>query len=208
MGFLPPLFPPRLHRQLRPLLSARPLALHPSTPPASPSPHSARSVSPPPPPRSGLPPPLLPALFGEGASARGTDKRAQTDLGAPYCSSPPRGPHPPGAGAAPLFAFQPEVRGVRLPLPSFPGLVRANRLAAGAEPPGASDTKECTGRRVGGRSKDRGSSLGSQTGDRAPEREDSGLAAGRFLVCEDAEVSNLRKLEFHGGDKVFVVETQ
>lgn len=163
MGFLPPLFPPGLLGQLG--RSFR-LGLWPSTPPASPSPHSARSLSPPPAP--GLPPPPLPALFGEGASARGTDKRARTDSGAPYCRSPPRGPLPPGAGAAPPSFFQPEVRGSSppSPAPSFPSLVRANRSAAGAEPPGVSNTKECTGRGWGRRSEDGGSSLSSQAGER------------------------------------------
>lgn len=149
------------------------LGLRPSTPPASPSPHSARSLSSPfpptpPPTRPDLPPPPMPALFGEGASARGTDKRAWTDSGGTSRQLPTTWPLPPrAAGSSPLPSPAGEVWGVRAPEASaFPGLIRANRsAAAGAEPPGASNTKECTGRGWGRRSENRGSALRSQAGE-------------------------------------------
>lgn len=77
--------------------------------------------------------------------------RARVQLPLPFSSQRSGGvrpPHPP------------------TPAPSFPSLVRANRSAAGAEPPGVSNTKECTGRGWGRRSEDGGSSLSSQAGER------------------------------------------
>lgn len=137
-----------------------PQGLWPSTPPASPSPHSAPSLSPPPPPRAG--PPSSPAaspLWGEGLRRGGQTKGPRQTRGHPTAALPTRPPPPGGEcsspflspargpGSSPLFA-------PATPAPSFPGLVRANLFAAGAEPPGVCNTKECTGHGSGRRSED------------------------------------------------------
>lgn len=157
MGFLPSLFPPRLLGQLRPLLSARPPALHPSSlsqPPWCSLPLLSPPLSPPPTPHpaTALPPSFPDAipLWGGGFCAGDRQKVLDGLRGRPLCSSPPRGPSLRGRRAAPPLPTPAEVWGVRAPeASSFPGFVRANCSAAGAEPLGASNTNEGTGRRWG-----------------------------------------------------------
>lgn len=108
MGFLPSLFPPRLLGQLRPLLSARPPALHPSSlsqPPWCSLPLLSPPFSPPPTPHpaTALPPSFPDAipLWGGGFCAGDRQKVLDGLRGRPLCSSPPRGPSLRGRRAAP-----------------------------------------------------------------------------------------------------------
>lgn len=168
MGFLPPLFPPGLLGQLR--RSSR-LGLWPSTPPASPSPHSARSLSPPPPlRRASLLPRCQPSL-GRGLRRGGQTKGPGQTRGHPTAAPHHVAPFLRARVQLPLPLSSQRSGGVRPtsplpPAPSFPRLVRANRSAAGAEPPGFLNTKECTGRGWGRCSEDGGSSLSPQAGER------------------------------------------
>lgn len=173
MGFLPPLFPPRLLGQLRPLLSARPPALHPSSlsqPPWCSLPLLSPPLSPPPPPHpaTALPPSFPDAipLWGGGFCAGDRQKVLDGLRGRPLCSSPPRGPSLRGRRAAP--PSQPQQRSGELGPPrhhpfraSFApiALPRVLSLRAPRIPTRAPDAG-------GGRcSEDRGCAVGSHSGE-------------------------------------------
>lgn len=152
MGFLPPFFPPRLLGQLRPLLSARPPAPPPLQPLPAPIVLAPSPLLPSPLPPTPLPgPPSFPdasPLWGGGFCAGDRQKGSDGLPGHP--SAAPHHVAPPSAGGVQLPRPLPSQRSGELGPPRHhPFPVRANRSAAGAEPPGASNIKECTGRRWG-----------------------------------------------------------
>lgn len=160
---------------------ARPPVLHPSSLPNT---HSAVSLSPPPPPTPGLPPPRCQPALGRGLRRGGQTKGPGQTRGTPL-QLPTTWPlPPPAAGGSPSppsqrsGEFGPEAS-------SFPGHVRANRSAAGAEPSGASNTKECTGRGGGDAGRTEAALSVPRLGNDQPKGGDSSLAVGRLLVqCE------------------------
>lgn len=171
MGFLPPLFPPGLLGQFQPLLSGAasgppPLQPLPAPTVLVPSPLPLRTA--PPPTNAGAS--LLPS--SQPTLGRGLRRGGQTKGPGRTREHPSAAPHhhhvaPPSSGSRQLPSpLSSQRSGEFGPRSILPGLVRANRSAAGAEPPGASNTKEYTGHGWGTRSGGGGSFLGSQAGER------------------------------------------